>query len=251
MGLGVLAVLIVLAGWQLLSVTGVLNEQAVPSAVQVAAAMLTLLGTSTFWASMWATLASALAGLAILTGIAVVIAALVTRSKFLYESTWFIFEFLKPIPPIALIPLGLLLWGPSPTMKITLITFGALWPLLTQLIYASRAIDGVSLDVARSYRLGLARTARYVVLPSVLPYALTGLRISASIAIIISVVTEMVGGAAGIGQDIIVAQSANDLPTMYGLIMMTGILGLLINVIFALASRSLLFWHPSQREDLR
>jgi ABC-type nitrate/sulfonate/bicarbonate transport system permease component len=71
--------------------------------------------------------------------------------------------------------------------------------------------------------------------------------VSAAIAIIVSVVTELVGGADGLGRSIVLAQSANRLPTVYALILTTGALGMLVNSAFSLAEKPLLFWHPSHR----
>lgn len=245
--LGPLAVVVAAAVWQLLSATGSLPADAFPSALSVIGAFFAQLGSAAFWGTLWATVGSALVGLVILAAIASVAALIVTSSRFVYESTWFLIEFLKPIPPVALIPLGLLLWGPSPTMKITLVVFGAVWPLFVQLVYGLRQIDGLTLDMARSYRLGFVRTTRHVVFPALLPFALTGLRVSASIAIVVSVVTEMIGGASGLGQSIVVAQSAGNLPEMYALILATGVLGLVVNGAFRALEGPLLFWHASQR----
>lgn len=243
------SVLAVLLAWEVLSRVGLLPAYAIPSATSVLGAFVAELGSPPFWTDLGATVLSAALGLVILTVAASIIALVVTSSRFLWNSTWFIIEFLKPIPPVALIPLGLLLWGPSMTMKVTLVVFGAIWPLLTQLVYGIRGVEGVALDAAKSYRLGFWRTTTRVVAPSILPYALTGLRVSSAIAIIISVVTEMIGGATGLGQRIVLAQLAGDLPRMYALIMAAGLLGLLVNGLFRGLEKPLLFWHPSQRGD--
>lgn len=247
--LGPATVLAILVVWELLSRTGILPAQAFPSAYSVLSSFVRSLGDSAFWSALWATVYSSAVGLVILTVIASAVALLVTSSRFLWNSTWFLIEFLKPIPPVALIPLGLLLWGPSPMMKIILVVFGAVWPLLTQLIYGIRSIEGTALDVGRSYRLGFLRTTRHIVFPSILPYALTGMRVSAAIAIVISVVTEMIGGATGLGQRIVVAQSAGNLPEMYALILAAGLLGLAVNALFRALEGPLLFWHASQRGE--
>lgn len=103
--------------------------------------------------------------------------------------------------------------------------------------------------MARSYRLGWWLTTTRIIVPSILPYALTGLRISASIAVIVSVVTELVGGARGIGQAITVTQVDGQLPAMYAWIITAGLLGVAINLIFTAVERPLLSWHPSQRGE--
>ena len=249
LAIGVLAVLLVLAAWELAWRTGLLPAMAFPSASGMLQALWQLLASPGFWASLWSTLSVALLGLGLIILIATPIAMLIGLIKQANDSTWFLLEFLKPIPPVALIPLGLLLWGPTPGMKLFLIVFGAIWPLLTQLVYGVREIDGTSTDMARSYRMGRWLTTRHIILPALLPFAMTGLRISASIAIIIAVVTEMIGGADGLGQDIVVAQSAGAIHQMYALIFATGILGLLINSGFRGLDKPLLFWHPSVRKD--
>ncbi|WP_182357688.1 ABC transporter permease [Tomitella gaofuii] len=249
--IGAATVLGILAAWQLLSATGVLPGASIPSAASVIEAGTGELASSEFWSAMWDTVSVALLGMAVIVVLAVPAALLIGRVRWIGESTWFLVEFLKPIPPVALIPLGLLLWGPSPEMKLYLVALGSVWPLLTQVVYGVREIDGVALEMARSYRLGWWKTTSRIVVPSILPFGMTGLRVSASIAIIIAVVVEMIGGAAGLGQQITLAQSANALPRMYALIIATGLLGLAVNALFRCAERPLLFWHPSHHREAR
>jgi len=247
--LGAGTVVVIFLLWELAAVTGILPAASIPRASEVIAAFGALLVSAGFWLALWDTLSMALLGLVLIVLIASPIALVIGLTRWWEESTWFVLEFLKPIPPVALIPLGLLLWGPSPGMKLFLIVFGAIWPLLTQLVYGLREVNGVARDMAKSYRLGPWLTTTRLVFPSVLPFATTGLRISAAIAVVIAVVTEMIGGAAGLGQNIVVAQSANALAEMYALIIATGLLGLGINLMFRLGEKPLLFWHPSIREE--
>ncbi|QVQ51212.1 ABC transporter permease [Spiractinospora alimapuensis] len=247
--LGVSAVVAVIALWESLTRVGVVDPNVIPSAGAVLGAWGEAVSGANYWTDLWATLSGALAGLAIAVAIGSVASFLIGLIRSVEESTFFVIEFLKPIPPIALIPLGLLLWGPAPTMKISLVAFGALWPFLTQMLYGLRQTNGVALEMARSYRLGWYLTLKCVHLPSLTPFALTGARISASLAVIVAVVVELVGGAAGLGQTITVAQANGLLPVMYAYILTAGVLGMAINLIFRAAERSLLFWHPSQRSE--
>lgn len=245
--IGWVTILVAMGFWQLLSVAGVLASDVFPSAWAVIVELFQLITTSAFWLDIWATVSGALIGLLLVLVIGSVAALLIGTMRSVDRSTWFVIEFLKPVPPIALIPLGLLLWGPSPTMKIALVTFGAMWPFLTQMVYGIRQTNNVALDMASSYRLGWRLTTQHIVLPTLVPYALTGLRISASIAVIVAVVTELVGGADGIGQTIAVSQANGVLDTMYAYIITAGVLGVGINVVFGLLEKPLLFWHPSQQ----
>lgn len=249
LGLGAGFTVLVLLAAEALIRAGLLPAASFPPPSMVAVALFGQLGEPGYWLAIWDTLSTSLLGVALIIVLATPVSLLIGFSRRFRESTWFLVEFLKPIPPVALIPLGLILWGPSPTMKLFLVVFGALWPLLTQLVYGTREVGGVALDMARSYRLGRLKIFTHVVLPSILPFAATGLRVATSIAIVISVVAEMVGGAAGLGQNITVAQSANAIPEMYALILTTGLLGLGINGLFKAAEKSLLFWHASQRKE--
>src|SRR5699024_4272272 len=154
--------------WQAASFLGFLDAEVIPSAREVFTTLFQLLFTGAFWDDLGATVYSALSGLGLVLIIGSVAALCIATLRPVEKSTWFLIEFLKPIPPIALIPLGLLLWGPSPTMKITLITFGALWPFLTQMVYGIRQTNNVALDMAATYRLGRRLTTQYIVLPTLL-----------------------------------------------------------------------------------
>lgn len=244
---GVGTVLAALVLWEFLSWTGVLPAIAFPDASDVLARLAALLPTSVFWTAVGDTLTGAGIGLAIVLVVALPLGMAIGRIRWIDRSTLLVMEFLKPIPPVALLPLALLFWGPSLTMKVFLVTMGAIWPFMVQVAYGARGLDKTQLDLARSYRLGRWKTIRHIVLPTVTPFALTGLRVSATIAVVVAVVAELIGGAAGMGQQISLAQNAADLPTMYAYIIATGLLGLAINGVFIAVGKPLLFWHPSQR----
>jgi len=86
-----------------------------------------------------------------------------------------------------------------------------------------------------------------VTLPSAVPYIATGVRIASAVSLILTITAELVIGAPGLGQSINLARSGGNVELMYALILATGILGLLLNMIFVRAERRLLRWHPSQR----
>lgn len=246
--LGLGTIIVVLAVWELLSRTSVLPPIAFPPASEVFARLASLVAQGRFWTSVGLTVGGSVLGLLLVCVVAIPLGLAIGRVRWIEKSTLLVIEFLKPIPPVALLPLTLLFWGPSMTMKIFLVFMGAVWPLMVQVAYGAHAMEGPQLDVSRSYRLGFGRTLRYITLPSLLPYGLLGLRVSATIAVVVAVVAELIGGAPGMGREIAMAQNAGDLPTMYAYIMATGLLGLAVNGVFSLLNKPLLFWHPSQRK---
>ncbi|WP_426321786.1 ABC transporter permease [Microbacterium sp. E-13] len=246
--LGAAGLITVIVIWQIASMSGALSPNAVPPPLEVFAGFASLLINTTFWGAVVATVSVALLGVAIVTVIAVPVAMAIHNSRFFRESTWFLIEFLKPIPPVALIPLTILVWGPTKSVELFLVVFAALWPMLTQLVYGLREVSGVALDVSRVYRFTPAQRTGHIVIPSLTPFAMTGLRISLTMALVAAIVTEYIVGMSGLGAMLSTAQTNGMLSRMYGLIVAMGLLGLALNAGIALLNKPLLFWHASQRE---
>lgn len=246
--LGAAGLVTIIVLWQLASITGALSPRAVPPPVNVAIGFGALMINTSFWSAVLATVSVALIGIVVVMLIAVPLAMAIHRSFVFRESTWFPIEFLKPIPPVALIPLTILLWGPTKTVELFLVVFAALWPMLTQLVYGLREVSGVALDVARVYRFSPAQRTFRIVIPSLTPFAMTGLRISITMALVTAIVTEYIIGIPGLGAMLSTAQVNGQLDRMYGLIVAMGLLGLVLNGLIAVLNKPLLFWHASQRE---
>lgn len=245
--LGGVGVLLALAAWELAPAVGLVPGDDIPPASEVLSSLADLLGTAAFWDATGATLAGAGIGLGIAAVVGVALGILMGSSRVAWHALRPTMEFLRPVPGVALIPVAILVFGPSLEGDVLLVSFGCLWPMLVQTLYGVRAVDEVALATARSYGLSRAERIRYVQLPSALPYIATGLRISSAIALIIAVTAELVAGNTGLGDSIALAQSAGQTEEMYALIVTTGVLGVLVHVVFSALERRFLHWHQSQR----
>lgn len=210
-----------------------------------------LLLTSAYWEVLSHTLAGWFIGMAISVLVAVPLGVAIGLNRFLSDSTRFTIDFLRTVPPVALLPVVLLSLGPTLTMKVTLIVVGTLWPMLIQSIYAASQIDPVQHAAARSFRLTRGDRIRYLLLPSVAPFVATGLRIAATVSLLLSVTGEYIGGAPGLGTALGSAELAGNLPEMYAYILTAATLGVAINIGFIGLQRRLLWWHPSIRTATR
>lgn len=168
----------------------------------------------------------------------------------LREATSSTIEFLRPIPSVALIPLAVLLYGSQLQSVLLLVVYASFWQVLIQTLYGVQDVDPVAEETARSYGLGTWARVRHVLWPTALPYVMTGVRLAAAVALILAVTAELVIGAPGLGQRISVAQSSQAVPEMYAPVVVTGLLGLLINVGARTVERRALAWHQSVRGEV-
>jgi ABC-type nitrate/sulfonate/bicarbonate transport system permease component len=242
-----LAIAGALALWELLTRADVLPQRHVPAMTDTVAELGDLLSTAEFWTAVGNTLQGWALGLGIAAGLAVPIGIVIGSAPLVYRSLRFVIEFLRPIPSVALIPLAVLVYGTGLESKVFLAAFASFWPLLVQTLYGVRDLDPVATDTARAFGLGRAERLWRIKLPSAAPYIATGLRISSSVALILAITAELVIGSAGLGRAINVARSGGAVELMYALILATGILGWLLNVVAARAERRVLHWHPAHR----
>ena len=158
-----------------------------------------------------------------------------------------VIEFLRPIPSIAMIPLVVLTIGGGREGEVFLAGYAAFWQMLVAAVYATGSVDPVARDTAKAYGFSLPQRIAWVTLPSMLPGLLTGVRIASATALIITITSEILIGAPGLGQGLNLARSGGNLPRMYAYVVAIGLVGLVLNSGLSALSRRLLHWHPSGR----
>ncbi len=179
--------------------------------------------------------------IALLVGIGV--GLLLGTVRVLEEVTRPLLEVLRAIPGVAVLPLFVVLLGIEMPMKIALIAFGCVWPVLLNTIDGVRGIEPLLLDVARSYRIGRVRRLTSIILRGASPQIFAGARTALAIAIIIMVVAETVGGSGGIGYFLLTAERNFAITSMWGAIIALGLLGYVLNILFRLLESVALRWH--------
>ncbi|KUM87765.1 MULTISPECIES: ABC transporter permease [Streptomyces] len=229
---------------------GLVKEAYFPPTSRIARAFADELADGTFWTALGDTLTGWALGLVIAASAGIVIGVIVSVVPYLREATASTIEFLRPIPSVALIPLAVLLYGSELRSVLLLVVYASFWQVLIQTLYGVQDVDPVADETARSYGLGTWARIRHVLWPTALPYVMTGVRLAAAVALILAITGELVMGAPGLGARIAVAQNSQAVPEMYALIVVTGILGLLINVGARTVERRALAWHQSVRGEV-
>jgi ABC-type nitrate/sulfonate/bicarbonate transport system permease component len=229
---------------------GVISKSAMPLPTTIVGAFFDELGSVDFWRAIGDTLQGWAIGLGIAAGLGIPLGILAGTSTAVFRSVRFLVDFLRPIPSIAILPLLILVLGIAMPVKIVMAAVAAFFPLFFATMYGVQDVDPVTHDTAVSYRLGRAYRFFFISLPGSTPYVATGMRISASVALLLTVGTEMIVGLPGIGRAIFDAQYQSDLPRMYALVAASGILGVLVALLFKRIEKRALRWHPSQIREL-
>lgn len=158
-------------------------------------------------------------------------------------------DFLRSLPPPAILPVFLVLFGVGDRMKVLFIAFGVAWPVLLNTIRGVRSVPRLQLETAQVFGVSPIQRLVNIVVPASSPMIFAGLRISLALALVLMVISEMVAASGGIGYEILQGQANFDFPNMWAGIVVVGIVGVLSNALLSLAEHFVLGWHRGSRKE--
>ncbi|MQB45910.1 ABC transporter permease [Rhizobium sp. ICMP 5592] len=235
-GVGVLAIW---AGANALNLT----KNVLPPVTDVGYQFFAVLVRPEFIVGFGATVYDAARGLLIAALLAIPAGILIGMFPKLEVSTRVLVDFGRSFPVIALLPVLVLLFGATQTMKVVAIAIACFFPILLQTIYGARNVDPTIIDTVRSFRIPPHLRFFKVLLPAAGPFIATGLRIATTVSILVAVGVEIVSVTPGIGREIALSRSYNETPTTFAYIIYTGLLGVMITLLWDLTEARLLRWH--------
>ncbi len=159
-----------------------------------------------------------------------------------------VLNFWRSIPPVALVPIFVALMGFGNEVRIITITIAALFPTLISTIDGMRALDPQLRDVARVYRLTWGERLFSVYLPAASPRIASGLQVSLQVAFIVMIASEMLGATYGIGALTLLAQQTFAISDMWAGIILLGILGYVVNLLFNVLRDRVLRWYVRSQQ---
>lgn len=248
--LGVLGLLGLVVVLEVLPRTGIVDSRFLPPFHEIAQALGEQIRLPEFWTALTDTLRGWAIGLGIAMVAGIVLGVVIGSIPVLRAATNSTIEFLRPIPSVALIPLAVLLYGTDMRATLLLVVYASFWQVLVQVLYGVQDVDPVARETARSYRFRTFTRVRTVIWPTALPYVVTGFRLAAAVALILEVTGELIIGSPGLGNLIAVSQSSGAVASMYALVVVTGLIGVTVNVIARQVERRVLRWHPSIRREV-
>jgi ABC-type nitrate/sulfonate/bicarbonate transport system permease component len=233
--------LILIGLWELYS-TSKSSPVYFPSISSIISRLIELFGLSEFIGHIISTLYRCFLGFLFAMLIAVPFGILLGYNKKIYHLFQFIIEFLRPLPSASIIPISILFLGIDDSMKVFVIFFGSLWPILINTMDGVLNIEPQYLKTAKVFNISTTKTLSKVVFPTILPHIFTGIKISVAIALILAITVEMIVGGNGLGFFILDAERSFQFKDMYAGVLTIGLLGYIINVIFINLEKWVIYW---------
>ena len=258
--IGLVLPVVILLLWQMVAMLGWVNPQVLPSPLAVAAKWIEYAlplapfdpanGSRLAWLFSGELLIDTLGsmyrvvvGFAIGAGLALPLGLWMGSSRHAYAWLNPLMQVLRPIPPIAYIPLAILWFGLGNAPALFLISLGAFFPVLMNTIAGVRQVDSIYIRAARN--LGVSRQTMFlrVMLPAAVPYILSGVRIGIGTAFIVVIVSEMIAVNNGLGFRILEAREYFWSDKIIAGMISIGLLGLAIDIGMNKLNNHLLRWH--------
>jgi len=244
-GASLLLCLVIGLAWKYVTDQGLVSRVFLPSPDRTFTALFAGLSTGDLGAQMLATIERMLLRWALALLIGVALGAAIGVLRFARELLGLSLDFLRPLPASALIPVAIAFFGLSQTMVLGVIAFGTLWPMLLATVQGFAAVEPRLLEVGRMLRFNRFEVIAKFALPNALPDILAGMRLGLTVALILSVVGEMLAGQQGLGLRILLAARAFRSPDLFAGVILLGIIGFASNLLLALAEKRLLRWRQA------
>ena len=237
-----------LLGWGLTASSGLVRPYLLPSPQNVLAAFLG--EWCLLWKHTFVTFYEALLGFVLSVLLGLIAALFIVYSPTIEKTLAPILLFAQVVPKIAIAPLFVVWFGFGATAKILVAVLIAFFPVVISAVAGFRGVDPDLLEVPATMGATRWQTFRKILVPACLPQLFSGLKVSATLAVVGAVVGEFVGANEGLGYLVLIANGNLDSPLLFAsMISMSGI-GVLLYATLALAERLILPWHASQRNSL-
>lgn len=245
---GLVGVGATIALWELLRVVGVLPAQSAPSMFTIFASAWREMTDGTLMEAVLESLWTWVAGMAVATALGLLIGVVVGVFDWANAATTMLFDFVRPVPAVAFVPLAVVVFGLGLQMELFLIVIATVWPIIYNVRFGLRSIDPQFIDTARSMRLGRFQTFVRVRIPAALPPTFTGIRIAASIAVVLTIVAELVASGRGIGYYIENARQNGLYDRAWAGTIVAGFFGYAIAVLVLFMENRVIRWHKQSRK---
>lgn len=236
---GLIIPVVLVAAWQLAKSAGALPYANVPSPLQIWDSAVTLTGNGQLPRDFGHTLAACLLGWVIGSAIGAAAGTALGLSRAVWSYSMASVEVLRSIPAISFIPIAVIIFLQSLKMEIVIAAWVSIWPVAVSTMAGVAGVTSAHRDLAASLRMSWTARVTKLALPTALPKMLVALRLGLSGALVLAIVAEIVGNPHGVGYALVNAQQQAQPAEMFAYVLLTGVVGVVLNALLTLAYRRL------------
>jgi ABC-type nitrate/sulfonate/bicarbonate transport system permease component len=238
--------LAVLVGWQLYCSWANVDPTVLPTPTRVVSSLWDAKDIA--WTNTWQTLKETLIGFAVSIVVAVALAVAMDQLAWLRRSLYPMLVGSQTIPVIAIAPLMIIWFGFGLLPKVLVIILVTFFPIVVALLDGFAATEREAMNLLKTMGASKWQTFRLVRFPGAMPYFFTGLRISATYAVIAAIFAEYVGAYTGLGIWMSQSKSAFRTDLVFGAIAISALVSVALFLLVALLSRIVMPWYHAARE---
>lgn len=237
----ILPIIIIVIWYLITSVFNLMPSFVLPSPIDVCQSAWELILSGSLFRDTFDTLFKVFAGMFLASIVAIPLGILMGAFNTFERFCSLVISVLRPIPPVAWIPFSILWFGIGAVPAIFIIFMGCVFPILIYTIDGVKRTDSVLIEVARTLGADTKTIVSKIVLPSAVPYILSGLKVGVGIALMCTVSAEMIGSSSGLGYLILTSSNLfNTGATVVGMLVI-GIIGIVLDYIFG-TIQDYVFW---------
>lgn len=241
---------IIIVLWWAITFFKIVNPLFLPTLSDLLSAFHKILFSSDIYIDILQTLYRALSGLFFSALIAIPLGLVFGRSPFIYRFFELPTEFFRSIPSSALFPLFILLFGIGDASKSGIVFYGCSLILLINTVYGAKPTKEKQdrINMLRSFGATPFQLFKYAILRDALPQIAAGMRVCISLSFVLVIVTEMfLGATGGLGKQIYDYYLQYNIPEMYAVIILLGLVGFWANKLFQILETKIIFWLPNNQ----
>jgi len=239
---GVLFIAAVIVIIQILVDRGGVNHVLLPAPTTIAATLVRLLAHGDFLPPLLSTLGLFALSFVLSVFIGIGLGLLMGMSRICRNLLEPLIELIRPMPKPALLPILMLFLGIGLLMKTTIVVLTGLFPVLINTLQGVIGVDPVLTGTGLTFGLGRTALVRKVILPAAMPYALSGVRISLGLCLLVTVLAEMLTATSGLGFTILHAERQFRIGHMYAWLIVLAVLGFVMNLAITQLEKKLTPW---------
>jgi sulfonate transport system permease protein len=231
--------------WQLIANLRLVSPVFLPGPDRAWAALVRGFASGDLWDKLLGTLGHMAGGWFVASIAGIALGAMIGSSRTMRSYVAPSLELLRPLPVSAVIPVAIAMLGLTQSMALSVIAFGAIWPMLLATIHGFAAVEPRLYEVARSLHLSRSAVIFKIALPSASPDILSGMRLSLTVALILSVVCEILAGLDGLGHWVLLSARSFRSADQFAGVILLGAIGYVTALAMSIVEQRLLRWRSS------